>query len=151
MKEGFTPEPIALSDDALRENELVYLEYDRVPLLVNTPSYLLNGWEQAEAPASRPRGGSKYGMWEDFGRGKLLLTDQRLIWRNQERELYFKWSTVTAVHNWEGLFALGITYGSARYQMPLGNEAGLKWLTYISPFIEKAAEPDGHKYTLSPY
>ena len=36
-------------------------------------------------------------------------------------------------------------------EMPLGNEAGLKWLTYISPFIEKAAEPDGHKYTLSPY
>lgn len=151
MKEGFSPEPIETVYGDLREAELVYLDNDQVQLLVNTPSYLLNGWEQKEAPASKPRGGSKYGVWEDFGRGKILLTDQRLIWQNQERELYFNWSSVTAVHHLPGPFSLGINYGSARYQFPLENEAGLKWLTYIGAFMKKAADLDGHKYTMSPY
>lgn len=151
MKEGFSPEPIAIKDEELREGELFYMENDRFQLLVNTPSYLFDGWEEKEAPASKPRGGSKYGVWEDFGRGKILLSDQRLIWRNQGRELYFNWSTVTAVHHLPGPFSLGINYGSARYQFPLGNEAGLKWLTYIGSIIKKAADLDGHKCTFSPY
>jgi hypothetical protein len=151
MKEGFSPEPIAAEYEDLREAELVYLDNEQVQLLVNTPSYLLKDWGETEAPASKPRGGSKYGVWEDFGRGKILLTDQRLIWQNQGRGLYFNWSTVTAVHHLPGPFSIGINYGSARYQFPLENEAGLKWLTYMGDFMKKAADHDGHKYTMSPY
>lgn len=150
MKEGFAPEPIPITDEGLEKDELVYLENDNVSLMVSPPSHLSDDWEDGEAPASKPRGGSQYAKWESIGEGKLLMTEQRLVWRDQVRELYFNWSSVIAVHNWTPN-TLGITYGSARYQIPLGSEAGLKWLTYMGAFVKKAADQDGHKYRLSPY
>lgn len=150
MKEDFKPEPIRFNDPFLKEGEQVYLHNDNISLLVHSPSYLMDDWQDGEAPATKPRGGPKYGKWEKTGKGRILVTGQRLVWLNQGRELYFNWSLVTAVVLWPPN-TVGLNYGSARYQFPMGTEPGLKWLTYLGAFVKNTADKDGHEVSLSPH
>ena len=57
---------------------------------------------------------------------------------------------MSAVNNWMPN-NLKITYGRARYEIILGDEVGLKWLTYADSFLKEYAEETGHKYFVSPY
>ncbi|MBU0702662.1 MAG: hypothetical protein KKC18_02205 [Chloroflexi bacterium] len=46
---------------------------------------------------------------------------------------------------------LGINYGTAPYQFKLGQEVGLKWLTYAGTLALQSAERDGHVVTATPF
>jgi hypothetical protein len=79
-----------------------------------------------------------------------LLTSHRLLWQGLPGELDFTWSLMTAVSIWM-INTLGIRYGTAPYRFSLGQEIGLKWLTYAGTLALQAAERDGHVVTTSAF
>ncbi|MFC2026081.1 lysophospholipid acyltransferase family protein [Chloroflexota bacterium] len=150
MKANLTLDPIEISGSDLNDNEEVYLLTENVPLQVHKPSFLFKNWAEVEAPKLQPRGKQKPGDWDSIGDGQIVLTNQGLCWREQSRKLDFYWESVTALYLWN-INTLGIRYGNARYRIPLGNEAGLKWLTYAGTLLKPIAEQEGRSVTISTY
>jgi hypothetical protein len=150
IRRNFRPSPLSVSDIDLNPNEAVYLELNDVALSPHKPNALFNGWSECEPPTTMTGGVIQLADWPSIGSGRLLLTNQRLVWQGSERELEFKWSSVTAVYIWL-LNILGIRYGTAQYRFSLGQEVGLKWLTYAGTMAKQSSERDGHKVTVSHY
>jgi hypothetical protein len=150
MKIGFEPKPLATTGVDLHEGEEVYLDISDVPLLPHKPNELFNTWEEREAPQIPPPGEQVLGDWDSVGEGRLLLTNQRLVWIGTDRELDFNWENVTAVHNWV-VNTLGIRYVDARYRFPLGSEVGLKWITYAATVAKPIVEKKGRELVVSTY
>jgi hypothetical protein len=150
MKKDFQPVPVPISGLALLPDEEVYLETGSVSLLVHQPSALLKNWPNREPPQAPLPGQPQLADWAKVGKGQLFLTSHRLLWRGPDRELDFKWSSITAVFLWF-LKTIGIRYGTARYRFGLGQEVGLKWLTYAGTLAHQSAERDGHKIITSPF
>lgn len=150
MKKGFQPSLTQVSSVDLWPDENVYLKASDVPFSVIRPNALLDGWNEREPPLVQPPARPDPGDWPNIGVGQLLLTNNRLLWQGPDRELDFKWSSVTAVYMWL-LNTLGIRYGSAHYRFSLGQEVGLKWLTYAGTIAMQTAEQHGHKVTVSPF
>ena len=117
---------------------------------VYRPSFLFENWKEREAPQSQPVGKQKPGDWESIGNGQFMLTDRRLLWQGDSRELDFYWESVSALYLWT-INTLGVRYGNARYRIPLGFEVGLKWLTYAGTMAERISEQQGKEITVSPY
>lgn len=150
MKEDFRPVPIQTAGIDLMDDEEVYLEAAYANLEPHAPNELFSGWSEKEVPSSQPRGVQELGDWDSIGVGRLLLTNRKLLWKNEQRELDLFWPKTTAIHNW-GINTLGIRYGSARYRFTLGSEAGIKWLSYAGAMAQKAAEQHGHKIVVAPH
>jgi hypothetical protein len=148
MKRGFQPSPVATSDFDLAPGEQVYLMADGVSLSPHRPNPLFDDWSEREAPRDHTLRREHLGQWASIGQGCLALTNERLAWRSPERELDFKWSSVSAVYLWL-VNTLGIRYGAARYRFQLGQELGLKWLTYAGTMARQAARSDGRPVTVS--
>jgi hypothetical protein len=148
IRRNFKPSPMSVPGVELAPNEEVYLELSDVALSPHKPNALFNDWTEREPPKIMPGGKMQLADWPSIGNGQLLLTNQRLLWRGPERELDFKWSSVTAVYIWL-LNTLGIRYGSAQYRFSLGQEVGLKWLTYAGTMVKQKSEQNGHKVTMS--
>ena len=150
IRRNFRPSPLLVSGIDLAPNEEVYLEMNDVALSPHKPNALFNGWTEREPPTTLTTGEMKLADWPSIGKGRLFLTNHRLLWQGPETELDFKWSSVTAVYIWL-LNTLGIRYGTAQYRFSLGQEVGLKWLTYAGTMAKQSAEQDGHKVTVSPF
>jgi hypothetical protein len=150
MKGNFLPSPIRVSGVDLLPDEEVYLRASGVSLSPHRPNALFGGWNGREPPETQPRGRSQLADWPSIGKGRLLVTNQRLLWQGPERELDFKWSSVKAVSLWI-LNTLGIRYGTAPYRFSLDQEVGLKWLTYAGTMAKQAAEREGRKITTSAF
>jgi hypothetical protein len=150
MKKDFQPSPILASEVDLLPGEEVYLETSDAALLPYKPNPLFDGWTGREAPKIQPPGQRPLGAWPSIGEGRLLLTSHRLFWQGPPQELDFMWSSTTAVYLWL-TNTLGIQYGTAPYRLKLGQETGLKWLTYAGTLALQAAKRDGHTTTISPY
>jgi hypothetical protein len=150
MKKGFSLDPIETTSIQLLKDEEVYLVTENVPLQVYRPSFLFEEWSEPEAPQSQPRGKQKPGDWESIGNGRFILTDRRMLWQGDSRELDIYWESVSALYLWT-INTLGIRYGTARYRIPLGFEVGLKWLTYAGTIAKKIAEQRGKKITITTY
>lgn len=150
MKRDFQPSPIPVSGLDLLPDEEVYLEASDVSLLAHQPNALFEGWTGREPPQALLPGRPQLGDWASVGEGRLVLTSQRLLWQGPQGELDFKWSSVTAVYLWF-VNTLGIRYGTARYRLPLGQEVGLKWLTYAGTLARQAAGRSGYELTVSPF
>jgi hypothetical protein len=150
MKRDFQPAPVSANGVDLIPGEELYLEADAVSLLPYRPNPLFDGYSGSEPPQAQPPGKPEFGDWASIGEGRLLLTSHRLQWQGPQGELDFKWSSVTAVYLWL-VNTLGINYGTARYRLRLGQQVGLKWLTYAGTLAQAAAEFDGHTVTVSPF
>ncbi len=151
MKRAFQPSPIPISRvNLLSDDEKVYLEANKVALLPYRPNALFEGWVGREPPRVQLRGRSQPADWTSIGEGRLLLTSHRLLWEGPQGELDFSWSSITAVYLWL-LNTLGIRYGAAPYRFSLGQENGLKWLTYAGSVVQQVAAHNGHKVTLSAF
>jgi len=111
---------------------------------------LFDGWTEREAPQAQPRGPHQLADWASIGEGRLLLTSQRLLWQGPQGELDFVWPSTTAISIFM-LNVLGIKYGTAPYRLLLGQEVGLKWLTYAGTLAQQAPRQSGHKCTVSPF
>ena len=150
MKRGFQPTPIPANGVDLLAGEEVYLEARDVPLLPYRPNALFDGWTEREAPQVQPRGRHRVADWASIGEGRLLLTSQRLLWQGPQREVDFMWPSTTAVSIFM-VNVLGIKYGTALYRFPLGQEVGLKWLTYAGTLAQQAPRHSDHKLTVSSF
>jgi hypothetical protein len=150
MKRSFQPAPLSVSGVDLAPEEQVYLEANDVSLSPHRPNALFDGWTGREPPETQSAGRLQLADWPSVGKGRLLLTNHRLLWQESRRELDFRWSSVTAVYVWL-LNTLGIRYGTAQYRFSLGREVGLKWLTYAGTMAKQTAEREGHKVTVSAF
>ena len=150
IRKNFRPSPLSVSGLGLIPNEEVYLELNDVALSPHKPNALFNGWSEREPPTTMTGGEMQLADWPSIGNGRLLLTNHRLLWQGSEKELDFKWSSVTAVYIW--LFnTLGIRYGTAQYRFSLGQEVGLKWLTYAGTMAQESSKRNGQKVTTSAF
>jgi 1-acyl-sn-glycerol-3-phosphate acyltransferase len=150
MKRDFQPSPIPVPDVDLLPGEEVYLEVSGASLSPYRPNALFDGWTGREPPQALLPGRRQLANWESIGEGRLWLTSHRLLWQGPQGELDFMWSSMKDVSVWI-LNTLGIRYGTAPYRFSLGQEVGLKWLTYAGTLALQAAEHDGHKVTTSPF
>lgn len=150
MKKNFRPKPISVQGVELLPGEEVYLEKTGVPLLPYKPNPLFDGWTGREPPKAPPQGKREYADWASIGDGRLLLTNQRLLWQGPQGELDFSWSCVTAVYQFLRS-VLGIRYGTAQYRFGLSDAAMLLWLTHASVLATRSAQVDSHKVTVSNY
>jgi 1-acyl-sn-glycerol-3-phosphate acyltransferase len=148
MKKQNKPVPVAVPGFPLQPGEQAYLVADDAELAPHQPSALLNGWAEREAPRFQPPGEANMGSWTSIGKGPLVITDQRIVWRSARRELEFYWPCVKAVHLWS-TNVLGINYGSAGYRLIIGNENALRWLTIAGHIAEKIAQDSGQHIGLS--
>jgi 1-acyl-sn-glycerol-3-phosphate acyltransferase len=139
MKREFSLVARQVNGVTLRAGEQVYLEAPNVQLKPHQPSALLDDWPEREAPRVQPRHRPQLPSWSSIGNGRLLLTSHRLLWQNSHQEVEFFWPTTTAVYLWLQN-TLGIRYGSAPYHFALGQEVGLKWLTYANTLARGAAQ-----------
>jgi len=148
MKRGFKPSPIPVTNMDLLPNEQVYLRAKEVVLVTYRSSALFNGWTGREPPRAEFPRRSQPADWARLGTGELLLTNRRLVWEGPQGGLDFWWSSVTAV-SLLLYYLLGINYGITPYRFILGQENGLKWLTYAGTVAQQVAAQNGHKVTLS--
>ncbi|MBU0704540.1 MAG: hypothetical protein KKC18_11815 [Chloroflexi bacterium] len=148
MKRDFQPSPIPVTDVDLLPDEEVYLEVSGVPLSPYRPNALFDGWTGREPPQTLSPGRRELADWDSIGKGRLLLTNHRLLWQGPQGELDFMWPLARDVSLWL-LNTLAIMYGAAPYRFSLGQEVGLKWLTYAGTLALQAAKRDGHKVTTS--
>jgi 1-acyl-sn-glycerol-3-phosphate acyltransferase len=137
MKRQFRLEPIAVEDPNLAPGEQVYLVFEGSDLIPYRPNPLFEEWNEVEAPYAQERGQRKLADWGKIGTGRLLMTDQRLLWESDTRVLEFRWSRVAVIYLWLSNI-LGIRYGMNQYRFKLGEEAGLKWLTYAHALARQA-------------
>jgi 1-acyl-sn-glycerol-3-phosphate acyltransferase len=150
MKRDFQPSPIPATDVDLLLDEEVYLQVSGAALSPYRPNALFDGCTGREPPQAQLPGRRELGDWASIGEGRLLLTSHRLLWQGLPGELDFTWSLMTAVSIWM-INTLGIRYGTAPYRFSLGQEIGLKWLTYAGTLALQAAERDGHVVTTSAF
>jgi 1-acyl-sn-glycerol-3-phosphate acyltransferase len=128
-------------------DERVIIEANNVVLLPRRPNPLLDNWNGREPPRVQPRFKAQLAGWQKIGMGRLVLTDRRLKWQGPSGELDFWWSNITSVSLWM-LNTLTIRYGAAPYRFELGQENGLKWMTYSIVHAQRAAEKTGRKLNI---
>jgi hypothetical protein len=151
MKRDFEPNPIPTQSVSLLPGEHVVLVASDTGMMPHQPSPLFGeAWSGPEAPLDQESDSPHLGEWDTIGTGRLILTDQRMVWQGADRELHFHWSRVTAVYLWLRN-TLGLLYGTARYRIKLGREVGLKWLTYAGTLAQRAERDTGYPLTLSPF
>ncbi len=149
-KRDLEPAPITVEGVDLRPGEQVFLEAPKAQLRPSQPNPLSDGWSEHEAPQAQPRGQPPLAQWPVIGEGRLLLTSHRLLWQGEPQDLDFNWATTTSISLW--LFnTLGIRYGTAPYRFELGDEVGLKWLTYAALAARRVPRALDHELTVSPY
>jgi len=133
----------------LEPQEEPYLAAEGVSLVPHKPSVLSDGWTEGEAPQAQPPGSRDYAHWDSIGTGRLVLTNQRLVWQAPQGNLSFRWPAVNALHLWL-LNTLIILYGTALYRLTVGRENGLKWHSYVGSVLREAARRDGRKVDIRP-
>jgi hypothetical protein len=148
MNKGFRLNPIRVQGLDPKEGEEVYLDAQGVKLVPHRPNPLFDAWASGEAPRSQGAGRHQLADWHAVGEGRLLLTNQRLVWQGPQGSLDFYWHSVNAVY----LFladVLGIKYHAAQYRFKLSRVLPLEWLHHAGEMAKKAAAEDGHTVTVS--
>ncbi len=145
---GFAPQPVPVEGVELHSDEHVYLWADGVSLAPAPPNPLIERWDGHEPPNTVPPSPPDFGRWVTIDQGRLLLTEQRLLWRGEQGELDFRLDAVRGVSLWL-VNTLGVIYGSAPYRFSLGPENGLKWLAHVGSVAQERAEREGRRVTVS--
>jgi hypothetical protein len=149
MKAAFKLEPLGDQPVELGSDEVLYLEGTQVPLIVRTGNPLLNGWEGREAPTG-PLSEELAPQWDTVGVGRLLFTNQRLIWQGDPGACDFWWDRVNAAFTWF-IEIFGIMYGTTTYRFEIPGQSILKWLTYSGYLAKEIQAKTGHSIAVSHY
>lgn len=145
----FVDTPSSRANEGPHEEQVI-AQSDGVSLLPRQPNTLIDSWNGREPPVTQPRFTPRLGGWEKIGKGTLVLTEERLIWKGPRGELDFWWRNVTSVSLWM-VNTLTIRYGVAPYRFELGKENGLKWLTYSGFQARRASAKTKRKLDISPF
>ena len=149
IKRRFQATPIATPDGVtLRPGEETYLVAPDAELLPYRPNPIFDGYTGREPPRIQPPGKRAYAAWDSIGKGRLVLTDRRLLWQGPQGELDFWWDEITAVMLWMDNVIV-IHYGSASYRFGLGDQMGLEWLANAREFARAAAARTGRELVTS--
>jgi hypothetical protein len=143
-KKGFDPAPIGVAGVELRPEEGVYIADEGVGLEVYRPSPLLEGYTGIEPPRAMAPGKREYSDTESLGEGRLLATDERLVWQGPDGQLDFEWAYVTSL-SFMLPNVIYIRYGPVPYRFTLGRELPLRWLKYAGTLARRVADQDGHE------
>ncbi len=149
MKAGFKLEPLGDHSAELGSDEVLYLEGTQVPLIVRTGNPLLAGWEGRGAPTG-PLPEELAPEWDTVGVGRLLFTNQRLIWEDDHGACDFWWDQVNAAFTWF-IEIFGIMYGTTTYRFEIPGQSILKWLTYSGYLAAEIEAETGHSIAVSHY
>ena len=147
-KMGFEPTPLAVDGFELRPDEGVCIEGEGVDLEVYRPNPLLDGYAGREAPRAMPPGKRAYSDTESVGEGRLLATNERLVWEGPDGDLDFEWSNVTSI-SFMLPNVIYIRYGPVPYRFKLGQELPLRWLQTAGTLARRVAERDGHELVMT--
>lgn len=150
MRRDLQPGPAQSPGSGLNTREETIAEATGVALLPRRPNALIESWNGREPPRLQPSVEPQRSGWESIGKGRLVLTNERLIWKGARGELDFWWRRVNSISLWM-LNTLTIRYGTAPYRFELGQENGLKWLTFASIQAQRTAAISGQKLRVSPY
>jgi 1-acyl-sn-glycerol-3-phosphate acyltransferase len=143
-KKGLDPAPIDIDGVELRLGEGVYIAGEGVGLEVYRPSPLLEGYTGSEPPRAMASGKREYSDTESLGEGRLLATDERLVWQGLDGQLDFEWAYVTSL-SFMLPNVIYIRYGPVPYRFTLGRELPLRWLKYTGTLARRVADQDGHE------
>jgi 1-acyl-sn-glycerol-3-phosphate acyltransferase len=150
MKRDMQPARNHALDVRLNTEEEFITETSNVSLLPRQPSALLGSWNGREPPRFQLSLPPQAAGWVSVGKGRLVLTDKRLIWQGPRGELDFWWCNINSISLW--MFStLTIRYGAAPYRFELGQENGLKWLTYAGVQARRASAQTGRKLKTSAF
>ena len=150
MKRDFTPVADPALDADLPAEEAAFLVARGVRLLAHRSSPLFDGWARSEPPRAESPERLLPGDWAGLGKGELLLTNRRLVWKGSQRNLDFWWPSVRAV-SLRLYSRLGVNYGATPYRFVLSRDSGLKWLTYAGTLAVQVAAQQGRPLTVSPF
>lgn len=143
------PEPV-MGSPTEGARELSIAEAKEATLLPRLPNRLLDSWNGREPPQTQPPSQVQLSGWGKVGKGNLVLTDRRLVWEGPAGSLDFWWRNVTSVSLWM-LNTMTVRYGSAQYRFELGQENGLKWLSYAAIQAQRAAAETGAKLNIGQF
>lgn len=149
MKASFELLPIEHDSTPLGPNEILYLEGEKVPLIVRVGNPLLSGWEGRDAPMG-PLAEELTPEWDKVGVGRLLFTNERLIWEGEKTQCDFWWDRVNAAFTWF-TEVFGIMYGTTTYRFRIPGQSVLKWLIYSGKLAKQIEADSGHSIAVSHY
>jgi hypothetical protein len=149
MKAGLQLVPVPASGLSLAAGEQLYVQGQRVKLVIQRDNPLFHGWDKPEAPAAGERGGVVPYV-KTFGWGQLFLTNERLIWQGRGRALTFCLRQISSAYTEIDLF-FAILYGMRTYRFWFKRESVLKWLTYVTVVARRIETVYNHKIALSNY
>jgi len=149
MKASLELLPIEHDSTPLGTNELLYLQGEKVPLIVRVGSPLLSDWEGRDAPMG-PLEEELTPKWDTVGVGRLLFTNERLVWEGEERACDFWWDRVNAAFTWF-TEVFGIMYGTTTYRFRIPGQSVLKWLIYSGELAKEIEADSGHSIAVSHY
>ncbi|MCX6915769.1 MAG: hypothetical protein NT167_22445 [Verrucomicrobia bacterium] len=130
----------------LGDGERLYLASRTVRLAAEAGDPLFFGGADTDTPHDRKEMGSAR-----VGQGRLLLTNQRLMWQGVDgRQVDFaldKLNSAYATFN----VALVLLYGMRLYSVRFTQESLLKWITYFAYVAKEIKAASGHLITTSNY
>lgn len=145
VKNGFKLSPITTSAIPLEEGEQLFLVSRRVELKTTADNPLFYDPDQLVA-SGELRKTSRI-----VGQGRVILTNQRLIWEPEEggdvQLPLSRLNSVSALRNKELILLYEMHMLSLRFLQ----ESLLKWLTYFSEIAQEVQQNSGHMFTTSKF
>jgi hypothetical protein len=149
MKAGVRLLPKETGALPLEDGEEVYVESREAELFVEDESPLFTRADKEEAP-SRKEGDLGLSFMRRWDRGKLVLTNERLLWNGRRGQLTFWLKRVNSVHT-EVTWYFGVLYGLCLYKFRFREESVLKWLTYTALAGKRIEQRYQHCISVSNY
>lgn len=135
---------------ALEPGEEAYTCDEDVALIVRRGTPLPPLGQDRHAPAAWPPRQPRPEAWETVGRGRLCLTNRRLLWQAPSGGYDFHWPAVRAVFGFLTVH-MGIIYGDVAYRFQPPKGTLLKWLTYSRLLAEHLKEATGQSIAVPYY
>lgn len=145
MKRTVRLEPIADSTVSLRPGEILYLISGSADLTAEATDPLFFG---REASGGGPRSDKSRVEAAMVGRGQLMLTRQRLVWRWDGSVVSFP---LDQVNSFYAMLDYGAAFmvGMRLYIVCFLKESALKWINYVALLAPQVEADCGHRIATS--
>ncbi|MBN1954279.1 MAG: hypothetical protein JW900_04425, partial [Anaerolineae bacterium] len=130
---------------ALEPGEVLYLASGPAELVVEEGDPLFFA---VSAGSGAPRLDKRQVEGRPVGRGRLFLTDRRLVWRDKDRAVSWPLARLNSAHaflNHGVMFLIEMRLYTARFLQ----ESLLKWVTYVAMVSAQVEAETGHRITTS--
>jgi hypothetical protein len=145
LKAGLELVPISDPSLALEPNEVLYVKSEHAELGVEMDDPLFFPNETQLSPTGAPSMRKKI-----VGEGELFLTNERFIWRQDDRSYDFWLRKLNSAYTGI-IFWFNILHELRAYRFSFKGESVLKWLTYVHQIAPRIKEAYGHDIELSRY